>query len=283
MKTSLLFPLALSIASSVDAWTFMWHDAQNRSHIETGVGEVECTEMNMVRGMRYTWDPESSPYCINMFRNSDCTERNGLSCPRWGPRLLGQDFVRGWQVTRMADPASTSSTSSSSTSTPTPSSTTVPPPVTVTAEPTETPTPTPDPAPKSKSLSGGAIAGVVIGVLAGAAAIVICGLLFLRRQRDNRDPDGAGEKGSHDDDKYPVSRDEQQHPAKERSQELDSQPTSPVAPPAFGAISPQVSGQTEFTAEKGNIFSAKYGNARPHIPELPDNSQIAELEDSPVK
>jgi hypothetical protein len=52
----------------------VWHDRNNRTHVETGMGRTECVEMAMTRRMQYHWNPMEETLCIEAFTDDDVSE-----------------------------------------------------------------------------------------------------------------------------------------------------------------------------------------------------------------
>ncbi|EDN07241.1 predicted protein [Histoplasma mississippiense (nom. inval.)] len=52
----------------------------------------------MSKGKQYKWVPEETQFCIHMFADDKCGDENGWSCLVWGPRNLGQSWVRSYIV-----------------------------------------------------------------------------------------------------------------------------------------------------------------------------------------
>ncbi|PGH15047.1 hypothetical protein AJ80_05672 [Polytolypa hystricis UAMH7299] len=297
MKFLLLFAVNIFLfACTSHAWTFVWHDTDNDAHVELGTRSTDCSKIDMSKGKQYKWDPEDSEYCIHLFTDDKCKTRNGWSCLIWGPRNLGQPWVRSYLVnkedgigddetttttsTTMKKPTATGSQSSKSESTnsasrgttTTVTSTTLSkeasstPQTSATAGPSQT-TPAaaetaapPPPSEGGSSLSGGEIAGVVIGTCAGVGIIAAFGLLAYRRRRsknsssppnnNDRSPEYGGGVPPAPKPSYPT--------------ELDSKPTSPANYPP-----------PPFSSEKEAVGYAK------HPVELPDTSPMAEMPGSP--
>ncbi|KAK2830995.1 hypothetical protein FQN49_007110 [Arthroderma sp. PD_2] len=301
------------LISSANAWSFVWHDTENGAHVETGSGKQSCQKMNMDEGKIYSWDPKSTGrYCINLFSDDNCEDRNGWSCPIWGPRKLGQPWVRSFLVNKEGDelpePSSTESDESTSmtrtssdsessttrrssmtTSTESSKSSAEPTPTSATSETTtsstthatskptakstsetsmEMPIETGEPTRRPKhphartSVSGGVIAGAVIASIAGVGGLAFFGYFMYRlRKAKAATPD--------DPSPDPFSP----RPPKNGFQELDSLPTSPVTGPPYA---PPASMPTILEPEKA--AAAVYGNQHPPMAELPDTSQVWEMD-----
>lgn len=290
------FVLLASMAAAANAWTFVFTDTHNSSHVKTGYNTTSCAKMDMERGGYYNWDPEDRDFCINMFPDEHCNpdNRNGYSCPIWPKRHLEQKFVGSWLVNHEKDAldpiSSTTTPSSSETSSAAHASD---PTVTVTSKPEKTSAEATESAVPSEdddddgdggsSLSGGAIAGVVVGVLAGVAIMAVFGFLAIRRRRQQNRPvspkppadvgsppppppsTGGGDAAP----KYQAYQ-PYHHPS-----ELDSAAASP------GTNQSPVPTYTPYPPEKADV-EVGYGASRPPMPELanttPVHSQAVELD-----
>ncbi|KAF3479816.1 uncharacterized protein GIQ15_06792 [Arthroderma uncinatum] len=266
--------------------------------------------MNMDQGKFYSWNPkETGRYCINLFADDNCQDRNGWSCPIWGPRKLGQPWVRSFLVNKegeeLPDPSTKSDKSTSMTSTssksesittssstrptstgssaePSPPSTTSETTTSSTGEPTtgsttgtttgtlmETPINTGRPTRRPKHphaatpVSGGVIAGAVIASIAGVGGLAFFGYFIYRLRKAK----AAAPSDSSPDPFAP-------RPPKNGFQELDSLPASPVTGPQPHA--PAASIPTILEAEKA--AAGGYGNQHPPMAELPDTSQVWEMD-----
>ncbi|EFR00826.1 hypothetical protein MGYG_03830 [Nannizzia gypsea CBS 118893] len=319
-RTTLLCHFVLGVflfITAADAWSFVWHDTENDAHIENGSGKQACTKIDMDKGKVYTWDPKNSDgYCINLFSDDHCEDRNGWSCLIWGPRKLGQRAVKSFLVNKEGDelpkpsPSSTSdkptptgrtstdsessttrkstetSSSGSSTESSTETSSTSSSEITssITSEATSAPTtgstsqtsmempietgrPTGRPRhPHAEpSVSGGVIAGAVIASIAGVGGLAFFGYFIfrLRRARAASSPQDTAH------DPFP------HQPPKNGFQELDSLPTSPATGPQYV---PPASIPTVMESEKNG--AAGYGHQQPAMAELPDTSQVWEMDAS---
>ncbi|KAG5289265.1 hypothetical protein I7I48_08547 [Histoplasma ohiense] len=99
MKSLLPFSLNILLLVGLShAWTFLWHDEDNKEHLHSGGTTKGCTKINMSKGKQYKWVPEETQFCIHMFADDKCGDENGWSCLVWGPRNLGQSWVRSYIV-----------------------------------------------------------------------------------------------------------------------------------------------------------------------------------------
>ena len=198
-------PLFLAFLSApVTAWVFSWTTPDGTLLTNHGDSELSCKDMNNPKGNVYDWDPQSGHWCIFMYGVKGCSANNtddavGYTCKPWpwANHVSGKQIYSYQVINDTAGYASSSaaaeptSTSTSSTSTQTTTSTSV-------QQTSATPTSSSDSdtgssastnqkTTGSSSLSGGAIAGIVVGVL---AAVIIAGLLFFflywRRRKSSK-------------------------------------------------------------------------------------------------
>ncbi|KAK2807015.1 hypothetical protein FQN50_005589 [Emmonsiellopsis sp. PD_5] len=300
----LLLPLLLLGSPTAHAWVFRWHDPSNEAHIELGTRSQACKKIDLIKGKQYKWDPEGSKYCVHLFSDEKCEDRNGWSCLIWGPRTLGQPVVKAFRVDKEDGKGDDETTSKTATATATDTKTATTTAATTTgtgagtattlstqttpASPSQTgPTQSLSPAPAqtappsdtSSSPSGGSIAGIVIGVLVGAGLLAALGLILYRRRRRQA-------KQASQPNVYPLPPQPEDGlppaPKPEHPTELESslkQPTeleSPVKepPPPF---SPGAGSD-----EKEAVVAGYYGGKARGPVELPDNSVMAEMQGSPV-
>ncbi|OJD15140.1 hypothetical protein ACJ73_09005 [Blastomyces percursus] len=52
----------------------------------------------MSKGKQYKFDPQGTEFCVHMFADDECQDENGWSCLVWGPRNLGQPWVRSYLI-----------------------------------------------------------------------------------------------------------------------------------------------------------------------------------------
>lgn len=193
-RISLVFA-ALAVAQSVDAWTFVWRNAKGESSVEWGNKAQDCKDIDHGEGEHFSWDPKDSGLCILMYSDDKCTSSViGRSCPVWAKDSSGD--ISAFQVvdadyTKSDSMKSTTTAASTTSATSMVTTTTSAPTTETTAGSTSEPTATP--APEDRGMSGGAIAGIVIGVI---ALIVLLGLIgwivFRRHQRNSTRPKSLG-------------------------------------------------------------------------------------------
>ncbi|OQE16506.1 hypothetical protein PENFLA_c027G08644 [Penicillium flavigenum] len=207
MASSLL-PLLLyfTCLPSVSAWIFSWHEPDGKLlTVQNDVGQ-DCKLMNNPEGNVFDWTPQEGYWCLFLYGNTHCEEPSeGYTCKTypWPDHVSSADLLSFTvKNNTSAFESSTSSISASPSATNSDTSTSVSPSSTDTNSsptPTVVTTPTADatdaasssPATSASSrtadnstISGGAIAGIVVGVL---AAVAIAGLIFflVRRRRQN--------------------------------------------------------------------------------------------------
>lgn len=182
----------------VNAWTFRYTNKTEESEIIVGSGEQNCTVGNIAGGKEFSYNPGgASDLCVSLYRDKSCTSRGGYSCTVW-QRNASRNFmafdVKSEKVILSEDQTSTmTSTSMTSTSTS----------ISTTSSPTTTPTPSDAAAAgnanSGSGLSGGAIAGVIIGVVAAVAIIVGLVVFFMKRQKKQTPaPPTTGSYGPHE-------------------------------------------------------------------------------------
>ncbi|KAJ5396968.1 hypothetical protein N7509_005081 [Penicillium cosmopolitanum] len=157
VKILLLVLNALSLLPLTEAWTFVWRNASDASFVEHSKSSMSCTKISNPKGKLFEYDSEEGPFEISLYGNSDCSGVAG----GWASHFLSKNAsaaINSFKVDSSASTTSSMTTTSSSTSTQPATST--------------TPTNTSSSGSGSGSetrLSGGSIAGIVIGVVAGVA------------------------------------------------------------------------------------------------------------------
>lgn len=183
-----LSALAL-LTTTTSAWTFVWHNAQNNSFVESGSSDYPCTQVANPEGMAFEYDSEEDPTTIYLYGNNNCAGTPGGQADHYLAKAAG-NFIGSF---RIIDRTKTSSVSA----TPTPTVTMATTSATQSAtEGTAQSTTSAGAATKGGSaLSGGAIAGVVVGVVAGVALIAAVVFLLVRRRRKGVPAAEAGGAG----------------------------------------------------------------------------------------
>lgn len=177
MKPLLLYTLVL--APVVNAWTFRYTNATNNATILHDTGKLNCTKIDLAGGKLFSWDPEGAKLCVSLYYDAKCVTRGGLGCNPWkrnaSTNFYGVDIITDEQAetatvsTATSSPTSRTSTASTSTTT-------------VTPTPTSTSAAN-DTSSSGSSLSGGAIAGIVIGVVSAVIMVAALFFFFGRRHR----------------------------------------------------------------------------------------------------
>ncbi|KAL5361273.1 hypothetical protein BJX96DRAFT_176086 [Aspergillus floccosus] len=173
---------ALSLLPTTFAWTFVWHNAQNNSFVESGSSDYPCTQVANPEGMAFEYDSEEDPTTIYLYGNNNCAGTPGGQADHYLAKDAG-NFIGSFRIVDRTKTASSSvSATPTVTSTATASSTQSA--TTGTGSAAQT-TSTADAATAEggSSLSGGAIAGVVVGVVAGVALIAAVVFFLVRRRR----------------------------------------------------------------------------------------------------
>ncbi|KAJ5379268.1 hypothetical protein N7509_012387 [Penicillium cosmopolitanum] len=158
---SLLSCLAYSPLAS--AWIYTWHSPNDTLLSYQGAEPLACKSMNNPVGNVFNWEPQDGHWCIFMYSNSNCSDENvGYTCKDWEwASHASTKHILSFQVTNNTSSFSataTSSISATQTSTSISSTATSTTPSAATATATSEPTGSNSKA----SLSGGAIAGIVL-------------------------------------------------------------------------------------------------------------------------
>lgn len=185
----LLLPLYLAYVPSATAWVFSWTNSTGGLLIDHGDAVQSCKAIDNPKGNIFDWDAKGGNFCIYLYNNGNCSDPSaGYTCKAWPwSNHVAGSYIHSYEIVlnntdTTSTTSSSSSTSKTSTSTTSSSTQTSASPVATTAATnTSSATTTPIAAntntntSKSSSLSGGAIAGVIVGVL---AALAIAGILF---------------------------------------------------------------------------------------------------------
>ncbi|OQE45070.1 hypothetical protein PENCOP_c002G07002 [Penicillium coprophilum] len=189
-----MLPLyALFLIPLANAWTFRTTNATGATEIARGKQEQQCSNATIGKGKLFTWDPEGSDLCVSIYRDIGCDSRAGYSCGIWRKNaseqflafdvLVESDIDAKHKTSTLALTATTT-TATTSKSTPTSSSSSL-----HAASASTTPTGSSTASglnassgSSGSSLSGGAIAGIVVGVVAAIAIIVVFIVIFMRKK-----------------------------------------------------------------------------------------------------
>ncbi|KAJ5177625.1 uncharacterized protein N7500_000324 [Penicillium coprophilum] len=193
-----MLPLcALFLIPLANAWTFRTTNATGATEIARGKEEQQCSNATIGKGKLFTWDPEGSDLCVSIYRDIGCDSRAGYSCGIWRKNaseqflafdvLVESDIDAKHKTSTFALTATTTTaTTSKSTSTSTSSSSSsslhaasasTTPTGSSTASGLNASSGSSDP-----SLSGGAIAGIVVGVVAAVAIFAAFIIVFMRKK-----------------------------------------------------------------------------------------------------
>ncbi|KAF7595697.1 hypothetical protein BBP40_005141 [Aspergillus hancockii] len=179
---------ALTLTFCANAWTLVYRN-ETGSWIEAQDGAKNCTRIYHEEGKEFSFDPEGK-WCLRFWNNPDCTVQVGITCEGRKWKQFASRNLSAFNVYAMPPssvsayfPASSSTTSASSTSS---SSSTMATSTTATAAATSaTETAQSGHSDDSgSSLGGGAIAGIVIGAVAGVAILAALFFFWGRRKHD---------------------------------------------------------------------------------------------------
>ncbi|KAJ5807344.1 hypothetical protein N7447_010800 [Penicillium robsamsonii] len=187
----MMLPLyALFLIPLANAWTFRTTNATGATEIARGEEERQCTNATIGKGKLFTWDPEGSDLCVSIYRDIECDSRAGYACATWrknaSEQFLAFDILPESEIeAKHRTSTALMSTSTSSTSSKPTSSSSSAAAASASATPTESRAASADNSnsgSSSPALSGGAIAGIVIGAIAGVAIIVAFVFIFMRKK-----------------------------------------------------------------------------------------------------
>ncbi|KAL2796567.1 hypothetical protein BJX66DRAFT_133136 [Aspergillus keveii] len=190
LSTLWLASLALTSIPGITAWTLVWRNETTSAEVIDGQDEQDCTQIWHEEGEEFSFDPEG-PFCVKFYHDAQCDRSNGIDC---SGRMWKQDAsqnISAFIVSSMPPASMTAAGFTSDTPTPTPTPTS-----TTTTTQTSSPTPTADAAEEDASsgdndFSGGAIAGIVIGVLI-AVALLCAASFYLGRRTGKKAATAAG-------------------------------------------------------------------------------------------
>ncbi|KAE8154466.1 hypothetical protein BDV25DRAFT_109609 [Aspergillus avenaceus] len=183
---------ALCWLTCVKAWSITWRNETGARVEHEDTGAQNCTRIYHLKGEEFSFDPEGQ-WCLNFWDEPECENRVGWSCDGKIWRKLASRNISAFDVYAMP-PVSVSAYGLASTSTSTSSSTVATTsstsPATATAHTTE-PAQSENDSGSGSSLSGGAIAGIVVGVVAGVAILAV-GFFFWGKRRRSKPASTAG-------------------------------------------------------------------------------------------
>ncbi|KAE8377985.1 hypothetical protein BDV26DRAFT_200061 [Aspergillus bertholletiae] len=175
--------LTLTFLSCTNAWTLTWRN-ETGAFIVDGDSVRNCTRIYHEKGLEFSFNPEGK-WCLKFWDEATCQTQIGKTCEgrRW--QQIASKNLTAFNVyamppadisaNGMASTSTTSTSSASSTSTMT---------TTTSATTSATPTETPQTEEGGTSLSGGAIAGIVVGSVAGVAILAALFFFWGRRKRN---------------------------------------------------------------------------------------------------
>ncbi|KAJ5145892.1 uncharacterized protein N7515_000456 [Penicillium bovifimosum] len=203
MVSPLLFLLYFTCLPSVSAWIFSWHNPDGKLLAVQNEGPQDCRKIDNPKGNVFDWSPIEGHWCIFLYTNSDCKEPSaGHTCKTypWSDHASGQHilsfqvkkYTSGIEDSISDSPSTTDANTSSAPTATTPATTdasdaassssvtrvsSIPSASSVTSASAS--------ADEKHTISGGAIAGIVIGVLAAVAIAGIVVFLIWRRRRNS--------------------------------------------------------------------------------------------------
>ncbi|KAJ5798862.1 uncharacterized protein N7503_006367 [Penicillium pulvis] len=187
---SLLYTLFL--APLAHGWTFRYTNSTSDTTILEETGSRNCTKIQLAKNKLFSWDPEGSNECVSIYYDENCETSGGYSCAFW-KKSASHDFGsidvstsnKAASVSVITTTETATSTSASSVTSTTGTSSAASTSSTFSASPTTTSSAaTTDSTSSSSTISGGAIAGIVIGVLVGI--LVIAAIFFILRRRNRK-------------------------------------------------------------------------------------------------
>ncbi|KAF5862089.1 hypothetical protein ETB97_012154 [Aspergillus alliaceus] len=155
----------LSVVAQTNAWVYVTRNASNDRNSWHSDDVQPCTPIDQSTKYKFLWDAQGGDWCIYLHEDRNCTNLYKYECSN-------RDWNEAPSATLGSFSIETGYSSSSlltATSTPTDQS--------------KLPSSTPQPQLSSSSLSGGQIAGAVIGSVAGAVLIALVAFFLGRCRR----------------------------------------------------------------------------------------------------
>ncbi|KAL4894717.1 hypothetical protein BDV59DRAFT_200529 [Aspergillus ambiguus] len=172
---------AIAFFPVTNAWTLVWRNDTGAS-IEHQETPVNCTPIYHEEGKQFSWDPEGA-WCMNFWSESTCENRIGYSCDGVVWKKAASRDLSAFDVYPMPIESRQVYGFPSTSAVPTPTASTLT--VTQPAETSATQTSEAD-TDSGNSLSGGAIAGIVVGAVAGLALLAAL-FFFLGKRKPKND------------------------------------------------------------------------------------------------
>ncbi|OGM48019.1 hypothetical protein ABOM_002673 [Aspergillus bombycis] len=235
--------ITVTLLSCANAWTLTWRN-DTGAQILDGDSIQNCTRIYHQKGEEFSFNPEGK-WCLRFWDEATCENQIGKTCEgtRW--KQIASRNISAFNVYAMPPAdisangmASTSTTSTSSTSSTMATTSSA----TTSAVATETGQSGNDD-PPSSSLSGGAIAGIVIGAVAGVAILAALFFFWGRRKRNAATPAPADTTPAPGPDErtFPEAVDPSKPAMSETQTQVSS--VSPYGYPAAGVKSVELPGE----------------------------------------
>jgi hypothetical protein len=199
MKPSPLLSLLLYFIClpSVSAWIFTWHEPNGKLQAFHDDNEMNCEKMDNPVGNVFDWSPQAGHWCIFLYENDKCEEPSaGNTCKTYAwtnhPSTKHLLSFKVMNNTAGFDPSTAIPSATTTTTTdakPSPTSKVV----TTTTDTKDAASSSPGASSidSEPTVSGGAIAGIVVGVVAAVAIAGILVFFLIRRRRKNAVQPGA--------------------------------------------------------------------------------------------
>ncbi|KAJ5770302.1 uncharacterized protein N7511_002353 [Penicillium nucicola] len=165
----------------VQSWTFQYTNSANETTTIHGTKNLDCTDIDLPNGNAASYDPEGSLPCLLIYQRAKCPDSeqsdvNATSCESWKWESPANGRFRGIKVLVSGAPTATASISTATQATATIATSTS------LSTSSSTPPSTSSDASSGLTLSGGAIAGIVVGLVC-ALLIVAVIFFFLGHQK----------------------------------------------------------------------------------------------------